>query len=451
MDSGDEQELSSSLMFKKIYDDRLPKHDSAKNPEGTQKWLNACDEVVQSMTSSGGDKLINMQRNKMPEIGARSKKSIDNAPPWLQADAELNYSSLDDEPLEKTEAEKAKGKKATSESSESKSSSEELFVEEETLPADGQPVPRGHTSNIQSSALADSGIRLSPAAKKLDKALFHALKRCVIGPVALHFDRVTKCSYVQVTLLMYKDIFHSGPRAKLNTLGNMLDIPWNGNVEEWKATIMDRHMKLRTVKFNLRELSLFGVLMSSQKVSPSLYSQVGVMVATMDPGTALLMTILPKFACWLSNTARSQAAPVSQSTQPFQTQDARILQQKSQLHAQGTLNILHVVSVEKPTMTGRIALLKTHAISVEKLDILPKLAALKRAMWHVPQPISQRQVRNSASLWMTSHIKSLYHFLTPKTSAWSKLTQSTVIIAHTVMQEVTNPARCHHLLQMNFP
>jgi hypothetical protein len=65
-----------------------------------------------------------------------------------------------------------------------------------------------------------------------------------------------------------QDIFHAGPRAKLNTLGNMLDIPWNGNVEEWKATIMDRHMKLRTVKFNLRELSLFGVLMSSQKVSP---------------------------------------------------------------------------------------------------------------------------------------------------------------------------------------
>ena len=82
---------------------------------------------------------------------------------------------------------------------------------------------------------------------------------------------------------MYKDIFHSGPRAKLNTLGNMLDIPWNGNVEEWKALIMDRHNKLRTVKFNLRELSLFGVLMSSQKVSPSLYSQVGVMVTTMDP------------------------------------------------------------------------------------------------------------------------------------------------------------------------
>ena len=285
MDSGDEHEFSSSLKFKKMYDDQLPKHDSAKNPEGTQKWLNACDEVVQSMTSSGGDKLIDMQRSKMPEIGTRSKKSIENAPPWLQADAELNYSSSDDEPLEKTEAkkaEKAKGKKAVTDSSESKSSSEELIVEEET-PADGQTLPRGHKSNIQSSALADFGIKLSPAAKKLDKALFHALKRCVIGPVALHFDRVTKCSYVQVTLLMYKDIFHSGPRAKLNTLGNMLDIPWNGNVEEWKATIMDRHNKLRTVKFNLRELSLFGVLMSSQKVSPSLYSQVGVMVTTMDP------------------------------------------------------------------------------------------------------------------------------------------------------------------------
>ena len=202
MDSGDEQDGSSSLMYKKIYDDRLPKHDSAKNPEGTQKWLNACDEVVQSMTSSGGDKLIDMQRSKMPEIGTAFKKSIDNAPPWLQADAELNYSSSDDEFKEKT--------KAFTDSSESKSSSEELIVEEET-PADGQTLPRGHKSNIQSSALADTGIKLSPSAKKLDKALFHALKRCVIGPVALHFDRVTKCSYVQVTLLMYKAIFHSGP------------------------------------------------------------------------------------------------------------------------------------------------------------------------------------------------------------------------------------------------
>ena len=82
---------------------------------------------------------------------------------------------------------------------------------------------------------------------------------------------------------MHDDIFHLGPRAKLNALISILDIPWNGNVEEWKATIMDRHMKLRAVKFNIRDLSLFGVLMSSQKVSPSLYSQVGVMVTTMDP------------------------------------------------------------------------------------------------------------------------------------------------------------------------
>ena len=142
----------------------------------------------------------------MPEIGARSKRSMDNAPPWLQADSELNYSSADDEPVEKTEAEKAKKKKAASESSEpksSKSSSEELILEEESLPADGQPGPRGHKSNIQSSALAGSGIKLSAASKKLDKALFHALKRCVTGPVALHFDRVTKSSYIQVTLLMY--------------------------------------------------------------------------------------------------------------------------------------------------------------------------------------------------------------------------------------------------------
>ena len=135
MDSGDEHEFSSSLKFKKMYDDQLPKHDSAKNPEGTQKWLNACDEVVQSMTSSGGDKLVNMQRDKMPEIGARSKKSIENAPPWLQADTELNYSSSDDEALEKTEAEKAKRKKAASDSSEPPS--EDLLVDEEILQVDG--------------------------------------------------------------------------------------------------------------------------------------------------------------------------------------------------------------------------------------------------------------------------------------------------------------------------
>ena len=133
--------------------------------------------------------------------------------------------------------------------------------------------------------------------------------------------------------------------------------------------------------------------------------------------------MLSRFACWLSNTARNQAAPVSQSTQPFQNQDARILQRKTRFHVQGTLNILRVVSVEKPTMTGRIALLKTHVKSVEKLDILPKLAALTRAMLHVLRPRSQRQMRNSASLWMTSHIKSLYHFLTPRPLTWSKLTQ----------------------------
>ena len=60
MDSGDEHDFSSSLKFKKMYDDQLPKHDSTKNPEGTQKWLNACDDVVQSMTQAGGDKLVHL-------------------------------------------------------------------------------------------------------------------------------------------------------------------------------------------------------------------------------------------------------------------------------------------------------------------------------------------------------------------------------------------------------
>ena len=45
MDSGDEHDISSALKFKKIYDDQLPKHDSAKNPEGTQSWLNACELI----------------------------------------------------------------------------------------------------------------------------------------------------------------------------------------------------------------------------------------------------------------------------------------------------------------------------------------------------------------------------------------------------------------------
>ena len=146
----------------------------------------------------------------MPEIGPAVKKSIGHAPPWLKADSELNYSS-DDEIVEK-ETERSKGKKAvpesrkpSSESSDPKSSSsEDLIIGGDDLPADGQS---GATwkSNIQSSALESSGIQMTSSMKKLDKALFHALKRCVTGPVALHFDvqsyRVTKCSYVQVTLL----------------------------------------------------------------------------------------------------------------------------------------------------------------------------------------------------------------------------------------------------------
>ena len=176
------------------------------------------------------------------------------------------YSSDEEEKEESetgksSETGRSRSKKPISEPS----ASEELIVDCDNLPGDGQS-GAAWKSNIQSSALDISGIKFTDSMKKLDKALFHALKRCVTGPVSLHFDRVTKCSYMQVTLLMYKDIFHSGPRAKLNTLGiSMLDIPWNGNVEEWKAAIMDRHMKLRTVKFNIRELSLFGVLMSSQK------------------------------------------------------------------------------------------------------------------------------------------------------------------------------------------
>ena len=146
MDWGDEYDLSSTLKFKKIYDDQLPKHESAKNPEGTQKWLHACDDVVSSMTSSGGDKLVALQRQKMPEIGSAVKKNIDNAPPWLKADSELN-DSLDDEIVEK-ETERSKGKrsvpesrKPTSESSDSKSSSsEDLIIGGDNLPADGHSI-----------------------------------------------------------------------------------------------------------------------------------------------------------------------------------------------------------------------------------------------------------------------------------------------------------------------
>ena len=129
--------------------------------------MNACNDVVQSMTQAGGDKLVAMQRKiKMPDIGSTAKKSIDNAPPWLKADSELNYSS-DDDVLE-TETEKAKRKKAVSESSECKlSSSAELIVGGDNLPADDKP-GGAWQSNIQSSALEDSGIKLAPAVKKLD-------------------------------------------------------------------------------------------------------------------------------------------------------------------------------------------------------------------------------------------------------------------------------------------
>ena len=84
-------------------------------------------------------------------------KSIDNAPPWLKADSELNYSS-DDEIME-TETETSKGKKPASESSESKSnSSEELIIGGDDLPADGQS-GAAWKSNIQSSALESSGLQ----------------------------------------------------------------------------------------------------------------------------------------------------------------------------------------------------------------------------------------------------------------------------------------------------
>ena len=50
----------------------------------------------------------------MPGIGAAAKKNINNAPPWLKEDSELNYSS-DDEIVEK-ETERSKGTRAVPES-----------------------------------------------------------------------------------------------------------------------------------------------------------------------------------------------------------------------------------------------------------------------------------------------------------------------------------------------
>ena len=125
-------------------------------------------------------------------------------------------------------------------------------------------------------------VQLGPKGKALDIALFHALKRCVQGPLLILFDRVTKQSYMQVALLMYKQIYEQSPRAKLQVLASMLNTSWKGDVDQWRSDLMERHMEIGKIKFTYREISLLGVMISAEKISPSLFSQVALIILNRD-------------------------------------------------------------------------------------------------------------------------------------------------------------------------
>ena len=47
---------------------------------------------------------------------------------------------------------------------------------------------------------------------------------------------------------------------------------------------MERHMEIGKIKFTYREISLLGVMISAEKISPSLFSQVALIITEMRPG-----------------------------------------------------------------------------------------------------------------------------------------------------------------------
>ena len=139
--------------------------------------------------------------------------------------------------------------------------------------------PNGPTTDLT----PEKCVQLGPKGKALDVVLFHALKRCVQGPLLLVFYRVTKQSYMQVALLMFKQFYYLSPRAKIQVLASMLNTSWKGDVDQWRSELMERHMEIGKFKFTYREISLLGVMMSAERFSPTLFSQVALIITEMRP------------------------------------------------------------------------------------------------------------------------------------------------------------------------
>ena len=57
-------------------------------------------------------------------------------------------------------------------------------------------------------------------------------------------------------------------------VASMLNTSWKGDVEQWRSDLMEQHMEIGKIKFTYREISLLGVMISAEKISPSLFSQV---------------------------------------------------------------------------------------------------------------------------------------------------------------------------------
>ena len=230
MDTSDTADHHSSG-FTKIYSKQLPTHDSLEHPENSRTWLEECCDIVSGIDDHEGDTLIFILKGRMLAYGIPTRDN--DAPLWLKDDADLNYFTCYD------------------------------------IPTDPSP---------------EKCVQLGPKGKALDVALFHALKRCVQGPLLLLFDRVTKQSYMQVALLMYKQFYDQSPSAKIQVLASMLNTSWKGDVDQWRSELMERHMEIGKINFTYREISLLGVMISAEKFSPTLFSQVALVITEMRPG-----------------------------------------------------------------------------------------------------------------------------------------------------------------------
>jgi hypothetical protein len=378
MDTSDMADHHSSG-FTKIYTKQLPTHDSLEHPEDSRTWLEECCDIVSSIDDHEGDTLILILKGRMLAYGIPTRDNY--APLWLKDDADLNYLTCYDS-------------------------------------------PNGPTTD----PFPEKCVQLGPKGKALDIALFHALKRCVQGPLLLLFDRVTKQSYMQVALLMYKQIYDQSPRAKIQVLASMLNTSWKGDVDQWRSELMDRHMEIKKIKFTYREISLLGVMISAERFSPTLFSQVALVITEMRPGDSFddditKICLLAQQYQGIADSKKCGFVPhqdivpmaerpvpydiVPRAERPVPYDEFHTLSDSTlALHVTRhfylsvqwlilrlcvsinriclvSLRMEHMMlpcillvfqyvdSVANPTTTGRTALPKTHAIHVGRLDILP--------------------------------------------------------------------------------